>query len=305
MTQLSCARMRTPILACFFAFAIALHAADDKPKFGVHKPLGEQYTANNLVAPEQSRLVIYRAPSQELAGVVTVYLADRYHVSLQANAFSSVCLETHKVDIRTRLTQPEIEPEAEQDTRYAIGLKKGLTQFVRVTQQSDGRTRLQEVPARIAQDELKTSRQQMHTRSRVTNASVCKEVKEAVLAFDPNVITFGTDATFEYKRTDIHSLSASGKQALRQVIDKLNSKYADATAVNIRVIGYADDAPDDASNERTALARAQTIKSYFVSHGLRSTELSEEGRCSKSDEKAAAFNLSKRRVEIEVSVSTP
>jgi OmpA-OmpF porin, OOP family len=297
--------MRTATAAGLLIFWGALYAADDKPKFDIRKPLGELYAANHLVAPEQSRLVIFRAQGDASMGVVTVYLGEKYHVSLQPNAFSSECLETDKIDIRTRLTLPDAEPTPELDTRHSLVLNKSITQFVRVTQRSDGSTRLQEVPARIAQDELKSARQQMHARSRATVVRACKEVKEAVLAFEPNLITFGADATFGHKQTDLNSLSASGKQALRQVVDKLNTRYANAAAVNIRVIGYADDNRDEASNTRMALARAHAVKTYFVSNGLRADELTEEGRCVTQDEKAVALNLSNRRVDVEVLIKNP
>ncbi len=296
-------------IACLFVASHAAFAADapsKTPKYDIHKPLGDGYVANQPVADEQNRLVVFRAStaaSAATAGVVSVYLGDKYHVSLQPNAYAVVCLETDKIDIRTRLILPDADPIAANDSRQDVELKKGITQFVRIGQLNDGRTQLQEVPTRIAQAELQDARQQMHTRSRVTQARPCKEAKTA--ATEPNVITFGADATFHPKKTDFKGLTPAGKDALLQVVDKINKKYASATQVSVRVVGYADDAADEPTNQRLSMARAQAIRHFFLQNGFKTAELTEEARGSKNDEKSVALNTPKRRVDIEVSVTTP
>jgi len=279
-------------------------SAADKPKYDINKPLGDVYVANTAVADEQTRLIIYRSPSAKPSGVVTVYLGDKYHASLQANAYSAVCLDNDKLELRTRLTQLDAEIHADQDTRYTLELKKSRTQFVRVTNLNEGKTALEEVPARIAQEELKNSQQQMHARTRASVVKICKESIAASKVGDTYDITFGTEASFEYKKTDFDGITAKGKAALKEVIEKINSRYAHAVKVKVHVLGYADDSAQEADNKRISLARAEVVGKYFASSGFSTEELAIEGLGSNVDSKGLTLGGPKRSVQIEVTVTT-
>ena len=121
----------------------------------------------------------------------------------------------------------------------------------------------------------------------------------------PNIITFSAQATFFPQKTYLKGLTPAGKEAMLRIVEKVNKKYASATQVNVRVVGYADDAADEAGNQRLSLARAQAIRHFFLQNGFKTAELTEEAKGSKNDEKSVALNSSKRRVDIEVSVTTP
>lgn len=278
-------------------------SAADKPKYDINKPLGDVYVANTTVADEQTRLIIYRSPNAKPSGVVTVYLGDKYHASLQANAYSAACLDKDSLELRTRLTQLDEEINADQDTRYTLELKKSRTQFVRVTNLNEGKTALEEVPARVAQEELKNSQQQMHARTRASVVKVCKEPKAASKVADTYDITFGTEASFEYKKTDFNGITAKGKASLKEVIEKINSRYAHAVKVKVHVLGYADDSAQEADNKRISIARAEVVGKYFASSGFSADELAIEGLGSNSDPKGLTPGESKRLVEVEVTVT--
>lgn len=283
-------------------------AALSKPKYGVTKPLGETYAAVKSVADEQTRFVLYRAPidtnkAAEKIGVVSVYLNDRYHTSLQKDAFTVVCLVGKKTEVRTRFLPDhtaDIRPEF--DTQQTVNTKGGQSVYLRVADLADQKSRIDVVAAKVAASELANAKQQMHTLSRVPGAQPCREAEDARIVFDPNVITFGSDAIFEPKKTDIHAISPQGREELKQIIQKINVKYKTFTDIKVHVVGFADDERDEALNLRISQERAKSVRAFFNSQGLRTTTLTYEGRGSSEKQKAQIFELSPRRVEVEVAV---
>jgi OmpA-OmpF porin, OOP family len=312
--------VRPALATCFSALTlvavcVSAHAQSDKekeasakPKYGVTKPVGDTYAAAKSVASEQTRLVLYRAPLDtdtpaDKLGVVSVYLNDRYHASLQKSAFSVICLAGNKVDVRTRFladVTADIRPEL--DTRHALAMKGGQSVFLRIAETAEQKTRIEVVTPQVAGKDLAEAKQQMHTLSRVPGTQPCREADDTRIAYDPNVITFGSDAIFEPKQTDIHALSAQGRQELKHIIQKINVKYKTFADVKVHVIGFADDENDETSNQRISQERAKSVRAYFKSQGLRSTALTFEGKGSQEKQKAQLFGLSPRRVEVEVAV---
>jgi outer membrane protein OmpA-like peptidoglycan-associated protein len=286
--------------------------AASKPKYGVNKSLGDTYAAVRSVADEQTRLVLYRAPVKadklvdkqgDQQGVVSVYLNDRYHASLQKEAFSVVCLSSKKIEVRTRFLPDhtaDINPEL--DTRQAIAIKGGQSIFLRVTDVALNKSRIDVVTPQVAVNDLADAKQQMHTLSRVPDVQPCREADATVIQFDPNVITFGSDAIFEPKKTEVHAISVQGRQELKQIIQKINVKYKTFTDIKVHVVGFADDETDEAANQRISHERAKSVRAYFRSQGLRSTALTFEGRGSAEKQRAHNLGLSPRRVEVEVAV---
>lgn len=267
--------------------------APKKPKFDITKPLGDTYAAASSVAIEQSRLVIYRPrTSDEKSGVISVYINDRYHTALQQDAFSVVCFDTTKAQLRTRLINAQGELQPELDTRNALGFKRGESLYLRVTDLKNGRTRMDIVPANTASQDLSQARQQKHAISRVPEARPCKQ--------DPGpVITFGSDTVFEPQET---TLTPAGEKELSQIVDKINSKYKNLDGVKVHIVGYADDTPEEPHNERLSLARAQSVRTYLINSGLRTEALTHEGRGSKDKNLVSAMGRSGRRVEVAVAV---
>jgi outer membrane protein OmpA-like peptidoglycan-associated protein len=300
------------------ALCMQAHAQTDKdtppnkPKYGVNKPLGETYADAKSVADEQTRLVLYRAPLDtrkatdkpaEQVGVISVYLNDRYHASLQKEAFSVVCLAGKKAEVRTRFLPDhtaDINPEL--DARHSIGMKGGQSVYLRVAELTGQKSRIDVVTPQTAAAELTHAKQQMHTLSRVPGVQPCREAEETRIAFDPNVITFGSDAIFEPKKTEIHAISVQGRQELKQIVQKINVKYKTFADVKVHVVGFADDESDETVNRRISQERAKTVRAFFKTQGLRSTALTYEGRGSDDKQKAQLFGLSPRRVEVEVAV---
>jgi len=284
------------------------NAGPNKPKYGVNKPLGETYAAARSVADEQTRLVLYRTPADksiraDKLGVISVYLNERYHASLQSEAFSIICMGGKKTDVRTRyLPDQSAEIRPELDTRHTLSVEGGQSVYLRIAEVANNKSRIEVVTPQVAANDLVDAKQQMHTLSRVPGAQPCREAEDTRIVFDPNVITFGSDAIFESKKTEIHAISPQGNQELKQIIQKINVKYKTFSDIKVHVVGFADDERDEAVNQRISQERAKTVRTYFQSQGLRSTALTYEGRGSQEKQKADLFGLSPRRVEVEVAV---
>ena len=302
---------------CFVTFALGIagfiwqahaqgenaRASDSQPKYGVNKPLGDTYAEVRSVADEQTRIVFYRASARDAAGVISVYLNGRYHASLQKDAFTVVCFIGKKTDVRTRYLpnhSADIRPEL--DTHFAIAMSGGESVYLRITEIAGNTSRIDPVTAQVALKDLTDAQQQMHTLSRVPNAQTCREAEETRFAFDPNIITFGSDAIFEHRKTEIHAISTQGRQELKQIVEKINVKYKTFKAVKVHVVGFADDEADDTLNRRISEERAKSVRAFFKAQGLRSTTLTHEGRGAEEKQKAQLFGLSPRRVEVEVAV---
>lgn len=263
------------------------------PKFDITKPLGDTYAAVPALAVEQARMVIYRPRrSDEKAGVISVYLNDRYHTSLQQDAFSILCLETTQAQLRTRLIDVHGDQNDELDTNKAMTFKRGQSVFLRITDLKDGRTRMDVVPAKTANQDLSLARQQKHALSRAPDARPCKQEQATI-------ITFGAEAAFQPEQT---ALSPDGEKEMLQIVDKINNKYKNLEGVKVHVVGYADDTPDEPKNEQLSTARALAVRSYLTSQGLQTQGISHEGRGSKDKQLAMAVGHSGRRVEVAVVV---
>jgi len=303
------AALQCLFIVCAFSFPVLVHAADtDKTKsgYGIARPLGDTFSASaaSNIDATQSQLVIYRAPSRTDSGVVSLNLDDNYHVALQSNAFSLVCLDNDTVDVRTRPAKFAADQAPIPETRLSLPLKKASAHFVRISHRADGRVQFEPVPTRVALDELKDARQQMHILNRAPVVRACKPVKnnETPVA---TVITFGADMAFRDKKTSLQTITPESKNDLEQVLEKINKKYANATEVHIHLVGYADDTSDEPANLRLSMARAQAVQSYLLQNGIRPKELSLESRGSQDSLRGTNANPSstKKKVEIEVKVA--
>ncbi|WP_233246909.1 OmpA family protein [Limnohabitans sp. Rim8] len=222
---------------------------------------------------------------------------------MQKEAFTVVCLSGKKTDVRTRyLPNQSTDIRPELDTYLAIAINGGQSVYLRITEGENTTSRIDLVTPQLALKDLADAHQQMHTLSRVPGAQACREAEETRFAFDPSIITFGSDAIFEHKKTDIHAISTQGRQELQQIVEKINIKYKTFKTVKVHVVGFADDEADDVLNRRISQQRAQSVRAFFKAQGLRSTALTHEGRGSEEKQKAQLFGLSPRRVEVEVAV---
>ena len=283
--------------------------AQNKTKYGVNKALGDTYVAAKSVADGQARLVIYRAPvradqSDLNPGVISVYINNRYHASLQKEAFSVVCLSGKQADIRTRhLADQGADIRAELDTSQTLPLNPGQSVYLRVAHSASQKSRMDIVPAQTATAELAEAKQQMHTLSRVPAVQPCREAEPSRQVFDPKVITLGLQALFEPQKTDISGMRPESRDELKAMVQKVNVKYKTLTDVKVHVVGFAHDATDEAINQHLSLERAKAVRAYLTREGLRTTAFTFEGRGSQDKQKTKDLGVPLSRVEVEVSMA--
>lgn len=263
-----------------------------KPKFNIAQPLGDKYAAATRVVIQQARLVIYRPRiTSDKAGVISVYINDKYHTSLLQDAYTVVCFDATQAQLRTRLINAQGEHQIELDTRSALSIKRGESLFVRATDLQNGKTHMDIVSEKTADPDISQARLQKHAISRVPDATPCQQ--------ENLVITMGSDVVFDPKETKIND---EGAKELSQIVNQIKVKYKSFDHVKVHMVGYADDLTEEHSNQRIALERAQAVRTYFISNGLQAEALTLEARPLKDKNNATGAERAGRRVEVAVAV---
>jgi OOP family OmpA-OmpF porin len=230
----------------------------------------------------------------------------RYHASLEAGAWSSLCYKTGPVEMGARQMQVNRAPKDLMDTISAVTLTPGQTHYLRV-QENSQRPVLEPVSATQAQNELVGTRQQLHTLSRV--AQDCLE--GAAVAPEPAVserITLPADTLFAFDRSDQQAMTGAGVKAIDRLLARIRTDFSHID--HLHVIGHADPLGQPERNEKLAQDRAQTVRDYIVSKDLPNLRITTEGRGSsepvvttcgrKATRASIACNLPNRRVVVVV-----
>lgn len=111
-----------------------------------------------------------------------------------------------------------------------------------------------------------------------------------------NKVTFAADAFFDFDKS---VLKPEGKNQL----DKL---LGDIQGLSLEVIvaaGHTDSVGSNAYNQKLSVRRAESVKAYLVSKGVKNERVFTEGKGETTpvaDNKTAAGRAQNRRVEIEV-----
>jgi OmpA-OmpF porin, OOP family len=83
-----------------------------------------------------------------------------------------------------------------------------------------------------------------------------------------------SDALFAFDKSSLDSMLPEGKAKLDKAIEQIKTHES----VNeITVVGYTDRIGSAAINQRLSLARANTVRTYLIAHGLNSSVIHTEG----------------------------
>jgi OOP family OmpA-OmpF porin len=83
-----------------------------------------------------------------------------------------------------------------------------------------------------------------------------------------------SDALFAFDKSSLDSMLPEGKAKLDKAIEQIKTHES----VNeITVVGYTDRIGSAAINQRLSLARANTVRTYLIAHGLDSSVIHTEG----------------------------
>ncbi len=266
--------------ACVFAAM-----AQDR-EHGIDRPLGGGYAPIKELAPQQARLVFYR-PEDDGLGVITLHVDGRYHTSLQSGAFSALCLERASINLQAQPGRSWARADAAREVSQNVVLSGGQTLFVRLTEALATRPRMDVVSANSAAQELQTTREQMHTLSRVALAKPCFQATPPTLTFAPDVITLSAQ-------------SVKAPAELSELIRRLESKYSTFKRVSLHIVGHASDLGSDASNDSYSKDLASEVQRYVLAQSTRFYPVTFEGRGGK--DRQNAVGQPSRRVEIGITV---
>ena len=266
---------------------------------GVFEPLSN-------IGPSQSRIVVYRTTStQQLPGATGVFIQGQYHTSLVPGGYSQLCLPPGEFEIGARQFRVGQNARDSFDTVTALALPPAQTQYLTV-EESSGRPVMKPVSAAQAQQELGTTRLQIHTISRVAQAQNCVAVAAPVV--QPEQFILSSDTLFAFGRSDLNGLTAAGRESLDMLTARIRKDYVRIDSVH--VIGHADPLGSPAFNQRLSVKRANTVRQYLKTSGQISAPVTSEGRgarqlaetrCARQPTNAAILcNQANRRVVTEV-----
>jgi len=275
--------------------------------------LGALFTPPPGTAANQTRVLVYRtSDSTALAGATGVFINGQYHTSLVPGGYSQLCMEPGSAEIGARQFKVGRTAKDNYDALTATRLQAAQTHYFAVYEDA-GRPVLKPVPAAQAVKELASSRLQMHTISRVTQARTCVTASQAEPAVAmvpamPQQFSLSGDALFAFGKSDKAGLTQEGLNTLDQLIARIRNDY---THINhIHVIGHADPLGSPAANERLSAERANTVRRHIESVSQISARVTSEGRgsrqpvvktCGKAvTASAIACNQPNRRVLVEV-----
>jgi OmpA-OmpF porin, OOP family len=268
--------------------------------------MGEVYKASTALPNGVSRVTVYQPGTGSEIGSLKVN--GRYHASLHGGSFTNLCFaQTSSVDLAGRVVEPNALTAAQDGEKIKVPLKSGKEVIVRMQSTAAGRTTIEIVSPEVAKSALQNARLQTHTLSRVHEAVSCEPV---VTKFE--TITLVSDVVFDYNKSDVASVSASGRAALDRLIERMVTQYGSFDKTQIEVIGYADPLGREAGNVRLSQQRAMNIKNHMIKNGIAADKITTEGRGATelivSDCKRAATpqnivcNVLNRRVMVRASV---
>lgn len=268
----------TLVLAQYGSHTFAQQAADDAAMGSVTAPTGQVYKTPKSVPKSITRVTLYRPADSSGAGVTGLQVNGHYHTSLQLGSFTDVCLNAPaKAQLTARVVETGKPVQNMVDATASLDLKAGQEAYVRVLNVGNGLTMMREVDAVVAQADLKPTRRQTHALSRVTDAVPC-EPDAPKEAQQVETITLAADALFGFGKSDINAISKEGRNALDQLIARLQKTYGAFDDTQLQVLGYADPLGNSAGNQRLSAARAKTIKDYMVKGGIAADKVTSEGR---------------------------
>lgn len=142
----------------------------------VGQPLGEVFNVPSQVLSSQTRLIFYRPQGPiGMKGVARVYVNGSYHTALMPTSYSVLCLAPGPVKVDVRQIRRHSAANDLNDAQAQIQLEGAKTVYLSIQMPEGARYGLQTIDAAIAVEELKTTREQIHTLTRVADAQECKD----------------------------------------------------------------------------------------------------------------------------------
>jgi OOP family OmpA-OmpF porin len=274
--------------------------------------LADKYDLPNLpVSSGQSRIIFYRPLQTTIKGAASVYINGRYHASLIPGGYSPICIPTGPAELGVRFMDVNSRPNKDgYDSITELRTQSTQNHYIRVNNQGARAIALTPVSPAEAAQELATTRLQVHTISRVAEATECVETlaTQATAPARPQQMQLSGDTLFAFNRSDAAGLTQQGLRAIAQLLMQIQNEFSHVD--RIHVIGHTDPIGDERANERLSVARAQTIRDFILSRREGTAAITAEGRGERelavthcgdiNTPVSVACNQANRRVVVEV-----
>lgn len=307
--------------------ARAAEVSDQAEPGSISDPLGDAYKTPKKPTAGLGRLTVYRVAKGRREGVASVKVNEHFHVALQRGGYSELCAKRLTANLTAEYVEVG-EPQADITDSAAspVEIRAGQERYIRVSEIGGGHFELASVSADAAKKELKNTKRQMHTVTRVPGAVECDQPQyqaAPVVAAAPvavaaanqsQTITLAADALFGFGKSGVQDIPEAGRQSLDQLIRRLQSQYGNFAKTNITVIGHADPIGNPNQNQTLSAARAEAVRTYMVQSGIPAEKIQSKGlgdtkplisSCGKAAVKEnIVCNKPNRRVVVDVGVIT-
>nr|WP_320134684.1 OmpA family protein [uncultured Amphritea sp.] len=240
-------------IVCLSASFLLLSGCSNTPNYlvGPEETIQENTVSTSI---NKTELIVYRTDNDadnfidssvlitHDGRVVGGLMPGQYLVSNICFGENEVTLKTIK-DIKQSLTFQSVPDQSE---------------FIKIVSASKGTIQFERVSETVAADELSD----LEHRSFLANRSFpqCVREKEIIL----KEVNLNADALFEFDGAMLVDLIA--KDRLDELVKEVST--FDLKSNRVVIVGYADRLGNDAYNQSLSEARAQTIASYLISHGM-------------------------------------
>lgn len=280
------------VATILLTFAVVGHAQSSKEGASANTSVsieayGELFTKVSPVAGHQSKVLVYRPQTALAPQPINIYLNGSYHTSLLKGGFSEFCAFPGPFAVQAVLDDASRQHRGKQEAGQRLQFDAGKTVFLRVQESAYAPPSLQVVNAAAAQTELKNTRRQIHTVSRVKAVRECEDGVETPAQAVPAPVAapapkpsperkyaLEADALFEFGKSE---LRASGYNAIELLVHNVKSEYK--SVERIRVMGYTDAIGPNKLNRKLSEERAITVAEQIRAGGVNPTKgIQTEGR---------------------------
>lgn len=277
-------------------------------KFSIES-LGKIYEGPSRFSPQLSRITFYRPHVPDRQGAYSIKINGDYHASLQPGGYTNLCIQPMQVQLQAHHVENG-KPRTTQNAQVVLDLHSGKDTYVRIEAHDNAEASISIVESQLAQTELKNTRQQIHTLSRVPQATPCEDPAQenqpepqhntasataigpiASKAADPTpgptpladlkvkeTIQLDTDNYFNFSKSEIADMLPESRQKLSNAVARIQQQLAQSASTRIHIIGYSDALGRPQRKKTIAAQRAQTIRNYLVRQGIPAQKITSEGR---------------------------
>lgn len=296
-------------LSALGLLALLQHAATGQanPSGPVFDVFGDYFVEKAPLHDTQALVHVYRLADADGAVPINIYILGRYHSSLLAGGHVSFCVKPQTLSFQAVFDDAAQLHLGRKDFSYTFATLGGGVHYLRVQADGQRKTTVQLLSEAVALEQIKTTRAQLHSVSRVAELDKCllgpKPLQQAMPLTPPpppaapvvQTIPLPVPAPPTIEATALpkpartaappstqklvlgadalfefgqHQLTAKGKRSVRKLAAEVRRTYRSIDSV--RVIGHTDSIGLDSVNKKLSLERAISVMRLLEQEGLRS-----------------------------------